>query len=475
VADNTTLDPGTGGDTIRDKDRVGIKTPIVALDINPAGAEVLGTGDATNGLDVDVTRVQGTVTVAGAVTNVGTFAVQDSQKVADNAGFTDGTTPVQPAGYVFDEVAGTALTENDAAAARIDSKRAQIGVLEDATTRGQRATVSAGGALKVDNSAVTQPVSGTVTATLGATTNAGATAKTSDYDTGAGTDTVTSFGIALPASGGAVQGGTATNPVRTDPTGTTTQPVSGTVTANAGSGTFTVSGTVTANAGTGTLAVDTELPAAAALADAAANPTAPGTGAFGMLWNGATWDRAPGGATNGLTTNLKALNGTTVATNSGNKDAGTQRVVIATDQVQLTNALKVDPSAVTSPVSIAASVKVNAEPETAGGLSIFHLVSAATTNATNIKASAGQVYGWYIYNSNAAARKVAFHNTAGTPTAGASVSFAIVIPPTSAANVEFTNGIAYGTGIAITTVTDLTDAGATAVAASDLIINIFYK
>jgi hypothetical protein len=422
-----------------------------------------------------VTRVQGTVTVAGAVTNVGTFAVQDSQKVADNAGFTDGTTPVQPAGYVFDEVAGTALTENDAAAARIDSKRAQIGVLEDATTRGQRATVSAGGALKVDNSAVTQPVSGTVTATLGATTNAGATAKTSDYDTGAGTDTVTSFGIALPASGGAVQGGTATNPVRTDPTGTTTQPVSGTVTANAGSGTFTVSGTVTANAGTGTLAVDTELPAAAALADAAANPTAPGTGAFGMLWNGATWDRAPGGATNGLTTNLKALNGTTIATNSGNKDAGTQRVVIATDQVQLTNALKVDPSAVTSPVSIAASVKVNAEPETAGGLSIFHLVSAATTNATNIKASAGQVYGWYIYNSNAAARKVAFHNTAGTPTAGASVSFAIVIPPTSAANVEFTNGIAYGTGIAITTVTDLTDAGATAVAASDLIINIFYK
>jgi hypothetical protein len=36
-------------------------------------------GDATNGLDVDVTRVSGTVTVAGAVTNAGTFAVQDSQ------------------------------------------------------------------------------------------------------------------------------------------------------------------------------------------------------------------------------------------------------------------------------------------------------------------------------------------------------------------------------------------------------------
>jgi hypothetical protein len=63
VADNTALNPASGGDTIRDKDRTGVKTPIVGLDLNPAGAEVLGTGDATNGLDVDVTRVQGTVTV----------------------------------------------------------------------------------------------------------------------------------------------------------------------------------------------------------------------------------------------------------------------------------------------------------------------------------------------------------------------------------------------------------------------------
>lgn len=48
---------------------------------------------------------------------------------------------------------------------------------------------------------------------------------TADYDTDAGTQSVTMFGMALPASGGAVAGGTATNPVRTDPTGTTAQPV----------------------------------------------------------------------------------------------------------------------------------------------------------------------------------------------------------------------------------------------------------
>jgi hypothetical protein len=48
---------------------------------------------------------------------------------------------------------------------------------------------------------------------------------------------------------------------------------------------------------TGTVTVDSELPAAAALSDAFANPTAPGVGAFAMLWNSATWDRAKGAAT----------------------------------------------------------------------------------------------------------------------------------------------------------------------------------
>lgn len=60
MSDNKQLPPtgtGTADIVTRTKDRAGIDTPIVALDINPAGSEVLGTGDATNGMDVDVTRV----------------------------------------------------------------------------------------------------------------------------------------------------------------------------------------------------------------------------------------------------------------------------------------------------------------------------------------------------------------------------------------------------------------------------------
>ena len=107
--------------------------------------------------------------------------------------------------------------------------------------------------------------------------------------------------------------------------------------------------------------------------------------------------------------------------------------------------------------------------------SYFDLVSTGGTNPTVIKASAGTVNGWYIYNSNGSARKVAFHNIATTPTAGSGVVYSLVIPPLSAANVSLPDGITFTTGIAITTTTGLADSDATAVATNDLIINIFYK
>lgn len=63
---------------------------------------------------------------------------------------------------------------------------------------------------------------------------------------------------------------------------------------------------------TGTVTVDTELPTAAALADDTANPTAPAVGAFGHVWDGATWDRQPGNSTDGTLVNLGANNDVTV-------------------------------------------------------------------------------------------------------------------------------------------------------------------
>ena len=107
-------------------------------------------------------------------------------------------------------------------------------------------------------------------------------------------------------------------------------------------------------------------------------------------------------------------------------------------------------------------------------LSTYHLISAASVNATNIKASAAKLFGWFIANTNAAARKVAFHNTAGTPTAGASVFMSLLIPGGGAANVLSGDPINFTTGLAITTTTGVTDSDNVAVAANDLVINLFY-
>lgn len=118
---------------------------------------------------------------------------------------------------------------------------------------------------------------------------------------------------------------------------------------------------------------------------------------------------------------------------------------------------------------------VAVEPKAFGGLSNYHLVSGASTNAVVVKASPGVLYGWYIYNSNAAARKLALHNYPTTPTAGSLVFMTLPLPAGAAANVHMSAGITFSGGIGITTVTGLADNDTTAVAANDLIINLWYK
>lgn len=110
------------------------------------------------------------------------------------------------------------------------------------------------------------------------------------------------------------------------------------------------------------------------------------------------------------------------------------------------------------------------------GLSVSHVISAATTNATIVKAAAGILVGWVIGNTNASARYVKIHDLATSPTAGTSTVFMTLgIPATSQVSVEFANGILMATGISYTTVTGIANDNSTAVGASDLSIDILYK
>jgi hypothetical protein len=134
-------------------------TGLVGLDAPlPAGSNVIGALTANQ--SVNIAQVAGGTAAANngtssantlrvTVASDSTGQINTLGNIADNAAFTDGTTRLHMAGFIFDETAGTALTENDAAAPRIDSKRATVGVIEDATTRGQRAAVNTSGGLAV--------------------------------------------------------------------------------------------------------------------------------------------------------------------------------------------------------------------------------------------------------------------------------------------------------------------------------------
>ncbi len=58
--------------------------------------------------------------------------------------------------------------------------------------------------------------------------------------------------------------------------------------------------------------VDTNLVTAVALADNLANPTTTQVGAMAMLWDGATWDRAPGNSVDGIKVDLGSDNDVTI-------------------------------------------------------------------------------------------------------------------------------------------------------------------
>ena len=109
-----------------------------------------------------------------------------------------------------------------------------------------------------------------------------------------------------------------------------------------------------------------------------------------------------------------------------------------------------------------------------GAASGAHLVSAATTNATIVKGSAGRVLGWALANTNAAWRYVKLHNQITTPTAGTGVVRTIAIPPNGLAQMKLEGGITFATGIGLTTVTGSADADTAAVGVGDIVGDIFF-
>lgn len=219
--------------------------------------------------------------------------------------------------------------------------------------------------------------------------------------------------------------------------------------------------------------------------------------------------------------NNAQVSGTAISTNNGVSGAGTQRVNISSDntafQVKILgnggNAVDAAGQNASSPAGeilvgaqfnttpttlstgnmsplqmdssgkllvnctgCSAGSTVQLVPATTGGLTLSHLVSAGSTNATSLKASAGQLYGASIYNNAGYPVFLKFYNLATAPTVGTStIVFEVPVQAGTEREVHSDIGLAFGTGIAYALTKGITDADATAVLASDASIDLIYK
>lgn len=423
----------------------GATVPRVTLATNvalPAGTNAIGKLAANDGVDVgDVTINNSTggsaVNIQDGgnsitVDNSGTFVVQDNQVVTDNAGFTDGTTKVFVTGFVYDEVAGTALTENDAAAARINVNRAQVGIIEDGTTRGRYATVSASNALKVDGSGVTQPVS--IAAAVAVTDNSGSL-------------TVDNSGTFLVQDSEKVadNGGFTDGTTKVLPAGFIFDEVAGTA--------LTENDVAAAR-------IDSKRATVGVIEDATTRGRRATVTAGGALLTDASATTQPvsyattgsGNATGALRVEL-ANNGTGVLATVG-------------AVTSITNALPTG----TNTIGNAGII-----PRTSGGLSIYRNIDLDEADVA-VKGSAGQLFGWYIYNAAASVRYVKFYDasTASTTVGTTTPVLTIPVPAGAAANVFSDIGIAFATAITAACVTGVADNNTGAPSANDVQVNLFY-
>jgi hypothetical protein len=102
---------------------------------------------------------------------------------------------------------------------------------------------------------------------------------------------------------------------------------------------------------------------------------------------------------------------------------------------------------------------------------------AASNNATNVKASAGQLYGYYAANTSAAWRYLKFYNKATAPapaTDNALLVLVVALPPAAAANVSFSTPIPFSSGIGYAVVTGISNTDNSSVTANDGIHTILY-
>lgn len=432
MADNTTLNPGAAGDTIATDDISGVKHQMVKVEFGVLDTATLVS--TANPLPVDQTNTTvadgGTLPAKGVQvggTDGSVFQVLSTDSAGRLNTNVNGTVPVS--GPLTD-------TQMRATAVPVSGTVTASGPLTDTQLR-----------------ATAVPVSGTVTANAGT-----GPFPVSDNSGSLTVDAPVATPVFVRLSDGT--SAIATLPVSAAslplPTGASTvakQPALGTA-GTPSADVLTVQGAASMTA----LKTDSS---------ATTQPVSDGGGSL-TVDNAGTF--AVQIAANS-SVNTAQVAGTATSVNSGTKDAGTQRVILASDQTVVPVSDNAGSLTVDAPVGT--PVFTTATPSTTGGWSKITAVAQTTTKKV-VKASAGTWGGYYVYNPNASVAYIqVFDLATGSVTLGTTAPDLVYgIPAGSAANLELANGVNMANAITLACTTTAT--GSTA-PGTGLDLTLYFK
>lgn len=115
----------------------------------------------------------------------------------------------------------------------------------------------------------------------------------------------------------------------------------------------------------------------------------------------------------------------------------------------------------------------NVKPDTGGGLGVYRNVNLLNVGQ-NAKTTAGQLYGWHLYNAGAAVVFVKVYDKATAPASTDTPLITFAIPAGGTLNEQLPAGISFLNGIGVRACTGLADSDNTAPAANQVAVNLFY-
>lgn len=454
----------------------------------PTGASTSANQTSGNQLTQIVDAGGDAVTVTGGKLDVNATISGTGGGTAevDNSAFTAGSGSATPIAGFYHSTIDT-VTDGRVATVGLTSKRGlfvnlqtaagvETGIAAAPLQVSLANTAANATAVKVDGSAVTQPISGTVTANIGTTNGLALDTSVNGLLLAQGSTTASQTGPLVQA---AVT--TAAPSYTTAQTAPLSQTVGGSLRTSV-TNTVTVAGSKTNNSGGAGATNIGALPAIATTAQPSytttnqvALSTTTNGSLRGVIQDGAGNDRAANvsagnallvdasattqpvsgtvtvTATN-LSTNLAQVNGVTTLAGNGVSGTGAQRVTIASDS-----------TGQTAPAANATST----------GTAIYNNTALSSTKQA-ANASAGNLYGYHIYNPNSIVIYIQLFNvaSAGVTVGSTAPTAVIAVPPLGWADATPATPIAFATALTIAATTTSTGSGAPTTA---LLCNLWYK